>query len=232
MNAAIRTSLDTWRSCVFGAATLAALFASTACSPDPAGGPDDRKPSGPPSATGPVDPASPASSPTPGGTPSAKATAATGTTPGTGNTAACAEADLSLSATSEDEKGKTVRHILLTVTNTSDKKCDVYRYPRVQLGDAKAPVAEIKDSAEPGKPSTTLEPGKQAHAALLLNGPMDEAQAKTMTVVLQGLKGGNDATEPIGVALPGVDVLFYNDFARVTHWTTASGYALRFIMSS
>lgn len=240
MNTAVRTSRRGWKSYVIGAATVTALLASAACSPDGGDGPDDRKPtaqpssagtpstSGTPSATG-----SPAT-PKPGDTPSA-------TTPGATNTdgsgddaiALCAPGEVSITSSTEDDKGQGVRHILLTLTNTGKKTCKVYRYPLIQLGDARRPVPEIKESAPtPGEPFSTIAPGKETYAALLLNGPMDEAPAKTMTVQLQDRKLGSKLGEPVKVAFPGVDTVYYNDFAKVTHWMTASGLALRFIMSS
>ncbi|MFD9306675.1 DUF4232 domain-containing protein [Streptomyces sp. NPDC060048] len=227
MKAAVRKSRRGWEACAFGVVTVAALLASTACSPNPGDGTNDNATSDQSGTTSPTSPAPPGS-----GTPPAKPAPGTSRTDGNGSAAACTQADVSLAATSQDEKGRSVRHILLTVTNTSDKECSVYRYPLVQLDDANASVTEIKDSANPDEPLTTLAPGRQAYAAMILNGPMDEAQAKAMTVALQGPEAGRNATMPINVALPGVDTLYYNDFARVTHWTTASGYALRFVMSS
>lgn len=218
-----------WKTYVIGAATATALLASAACSPNEGDGPEDGKPSARPSS-----PATP-STPKPGDTPSAKPTpGATATGGGSdGAIALCAPGDVTITAGTEDDTSKGVRHILLTVTNTGKKTCKVYHYPHVQLGEARRPVQEIKESAPtPGVPFATLAPGKQAYAALLLNGPMDEAPAKTMTVQLQDAKPGSKAGAPIKVAFPGVDTVYYNDFARVTHWMTASGLALRFIMSS
>ncbi|MEV6689806.1 DUF4232 domain-containing protein, partial [Streptomyces sp. NPDC051130] len=60
--------------------------------------------------------------------------------------AACVVTDLAFSATNEDEKGKPVRHLLLTVTNTGDRKCNLYEYPYLRFPYARAPIAVIKDS--------------------------------------------------------------------------------------
>ncbi|MCX5129758.1 DUF4232 domain-containing protein [Streptomyces sp. NBC_00347] len=244
MNTAARTSRRDWKSYVIGAATVTALLASAACSPSGGDGPGDGKPTAKPSNPSnpsttspsgtPGDTGSP-STPKPGGTPSAKPSPAPSATGGSGDgaVAVCAPGDVSITSSTEDEISKGVRHILLTLTNTSQKACKVYRYPQVQIGDARRLVPEIKESAPtPGTPYETIAPGKQTHAALLLNGPMDEAPAKTMTVQLQDTTAGSKKGEPIKVALPGVDTVYYNDFAKVTHWMTASGLALRFIMSS
>ncbi|WP_327302376.1 DUF4232 domain-containing protein [Streptomyces sp. NBC_01298] len=242
MNTAARTSHRGWKYCVLGAATVTALLATTACSPSGDDGGDGKptaRPSAPatPSTSGapstPSVTASP-STPKPGATPSTKPTPApTGTGGSGGSVALCAPGDVTITSSTEDEVGKAVRHILLTLTNTSTKPCQVYRYPLIQLGDARLPVPEIKESAPtPGTPYDTIAPGKQTHAALLLNGPMDEDTAKTMTVQLQDTKPGSKKGEPIKVAFPGVDMVYWNDFAKVTHWMTAQGLALRFIMSS
>ncbi|MEV7526817.1 DUF4232 domain-containing protein, partial [Streptomyces sp. NPDC091371] len=76
-----------------------------------------------PSATAPSTTAPSASAPAPS-TPSATAPA---TAPDT--VAACAVGDLAFSVTSEDGEGKSIRHLLITVTNTGKKKCKVYQYP-------------------------------------------------------------------------------------------------------
>ncbi|MCX4781964.1 DUF4232 domain-containing protein [Streptomyces sp. NBC_01264] len=239
MNTAARTSHKHWKTYVIGAATVTALLVSSACSPNGGDGPDDRKPTGGPSSPGtpstsgtPSATASP-STPKPSGTPSTKPTPGATGGSGGGAVALCAPGDVSITSSTEDDKSQGVRHILLTLTNTSQKPCQVYRYPLIQLGNARLPVPEIKESAPtPGTPYETIAPGKQTHAALLLNGPMDEDTAKTMTVQLQDTKPGSKKGEPIKVAFPGVDTVYWNDFAKVTHWMTASGLALRFIMSS
>ncbi|MFJ7270348.1 DUF4232 domain-containing protein [Streptomyces sp. NPDC099050] len=238
MNTAVRTSHRGWKSYVLGAATVTALLASAACSPSGDDG-DDGKPTAPPATSTPSTSGAPSatsspSTPKPGATPSTKpAPGATGTGGSGGSTALCGPGDVSITSSTEDETGQGVRHILLTLTNTSKKPCKVYHYPLIQLADAQRLVPEIKESAPtPGTPFDTIAPGKQTHAALLLSGPMDEAPAKTMTVQLQDTKPGSKLGAPIKVAFPGVDTVYYNDFAKVTHWMTASGLALRFIMSS
>ncbi|MFI8519771.1 DUF4232 domain-containing protein [Streptomyces sp. NPDC085481] len=227
-----------WKSSVLGAAAVAALLASTACQSSAAGGSGEARPSDRPSATGSAKP-DPTSSAKPGRSESAKPSSGSGKTGGGdggggkgGAIAACAGKDLSFSLTNEDGKGKPVRHLLLTVTNTGDKKCTLHHYPVVRLGaDAQAPTPVIKDS-DP-KALATLAPGEEAHAALLVSGgARDEYEAKSITVTLQGSKPGSHAGEPVGVDLPGVDTLYADDGQLVTYWMTASGLALRFIMSS
>ncbi|MET9406912.1 DUF4232 domain-containing protein [Streptomyces sp. NPDC002935] len=140
--------------------------------------------------------------------------------------AACSQTELGVSAVKERD----ARHLVLTVQNAGDKKCNLYRYPLVRLGDGRTTAPVIKESdATPGVP-VTLAPGQEGYAALLVNGPMDEYEAKSITLSLQGSTPGSSAGKPIDVPMP-VDTLYANDFQRVTYWTTASGYALDFIMS-
>ncbi|GGV35915.1 hypothetical protein GCM10010495_61160 [Kitasatospora herbaricolor] len=172
----------------------------------------------------------------PGATAPATPTAGAGSTGGTGradgSTAACAKGDLSLSATNEDEKGRQVRHLLLTVTNVGTRKCNLYNYPYVQMGaDAQAPVAVIEDS-DP-KALASLAPGEKAYAALLVSGGhRDTYEAKYVSLTLQGPRLGSHVGESIRAGMPGIDSLTVDDGGRVTYWMTASGLALRFIMSS
>ncbi|MDX3074002.1 DUF4232 domain-containing protein [Streptomyces sp. NPDC088354] len=143
---------------------------------------------------------------------------------------ACSQKDLGVSAVKEPADSTDARHLLLTVQNAGDKKCNVYRYPLVRLGDGRTTAPVIEDSAPtPGEP-VTLAPGQEAYAALLVNGPMDEYEAKSITLSLQGRKPGSTAGKPIDVPMP-VETLYANDGQRVTYWTTAPGYALDFIMS-
>lgn len=142
----------------------------------------------------------------------------------------CSQRDLGVSAVKEPADSTEARHLLLTVQNAGDKKCNVYRYPLVRLGAGRTTAPVIEDSAPtPGGP-ITLAPGQEAYAALLVNSPMDEYEAKSITLGLQGRRPGSTAGQPIDVPMP-VDTLYANDGQRVTYWTTAPGYALDFIMS-
>ncbi|WP_406372624.1 DUF4232 domain-containing protein [Streptomyces sp. NBC_00647] len=164
-----------------------------------------------------------------GGTGSSGGTAGGGAGTGGGGKetiAACSQTELGVSAVKERD----ARHLVLTVQNAGTKKCNLYRYPLVRLGDGRTTAPVIKESdATPGVP-VTLAPGQEGYAALLVSGPMDEYEAKSITLSLQGSKPGSSAGKPIDVPMP-VATLYANDFQRVTYWTTASGYALDFIMS-
>ena len=227
MNAADRKNhkiLRDWKSYVLGTAAVAALLASTACEPGAANGSDDAKPSDQPSATSSAKPG--------GGSGDTGASDDNGGGNGGSDTiAACTADELAVSATKEPADGKDARHLLITVQNAGDKKCNVYHYPYVKIGDAQAPTPVIKDSSpDPGKPMT-IAPGEEAHAALLVaGGARDEYEANSITLTLHGSKLGSKAGEPIDVPMP-VDTLYADDGQLVTYWTTASGSALDFIMS-
>ncbi|WP_327428366.1 DUF4232 domain-containing protein [Streptomyces sp. NBC_01236] len=222
-----------WKSYVLGAATAAALLATTACEPGAVAGSDDAKPSGQPSAT---------KSATPGGTASVTPSGSSGDTGGSdgngdggngdsGAVAACTGDDLAVSATKEPADSKEARHLVLTVQNAGDKTCNVYHYPYVKIGDAQGTTPVIKDSdPDPGKP-VTLAPGDEAYAALLVaGGGMDEYEANSITLTLHSSRLGSKAGNPIDVPMP-VDTVYADDGQLVTYWTTASGLALDFITS-
>ncbi|MCZ2523125.1 DUF4232 domain-containing protein [Streptomyces sp. HB2AG] len=152
-----------------------------------------------------------------------------------GAAALCASKDLSFSTTIQDKKGEDPRHILITATNVGERECSVHHYPYVYLGDhtdARYPVDVYEDSAmeEP----VTLAPGDEAYSAMLAGGiPMDQYETDFFTLFLHGREHGSDSSdgrEPISVDLP--RTVAFDDGARLTHWTTASGFALDFIMSS
>ncbi|MGP3690360.1 DUF4232 domain-containing protein [Streptomyces sp. IBSNAI002] len=196
------------------------------------GGPEpDRRPTLPadsptapsPTASAPAGPSAVATSPT---SPTSQSSPASPSAPGV--VVGCAPGDLTFSATSEDPQGKSVRHLLLTVTNTGNKKCNLYQYPHLKFDGARSAIAVIKDSQDA---PVTLAPGGKAYAALLATGGrMDTYETNTIPLRLQGPDPDSNTSAPITLDLPGQ--VPFDDGARVTHWTTASGLALRFIMSS
>ncbi|MEU7579967.1 DUF4232 domain-containing protein [Streptomyces sp. NPDC041068] len=216
MNAAVhknRMPRKGWKSRVLGAAAVTVLLGATACEPGTAEDSNDAKPADRPSATSSAKP---------------------GDDNGGGSSttvAACSADELAVSAEKEPADSKDARHLLITVQNTGDEKCDVYHYPYVKIGDAQATTPVIKDSSpDPGKPMT-IAPGEEAYAALLVaGGARDEYEAKSISLTLHGSKPGSKAGGPIDVPMP-VDALYADDGQLVTYWTTASGGALDFIMS-
>ncbi|MFF8320925.1 DUF4232 domain-containing protein [Streptomyces bobili] len=231
-----------WKSCAVGAAAVAAMLASTACEPsetEGAGSTASDRPSATSttSATGSAEPGAAGSgdSATPGTTGSGTPKGSSGGTGGGsgGTVPACTAEDLSFGTTLEDGKSEVPKHLLITVTNAGDKKCNVYHYPHIFLGDyaeARYPMDVYEDS-DPKSGPVSLAPGDEAYAAMLASSvPMDQYETNAITLLLHGRDLGSDGSEPIGVDLP--RVVAFDDGARVTYWTTASGYALDFIMSS
>ncbi|GAA1413941.1 hypothetical protein GCM10009601_00770 [Streptomyces thermospinosisporus] len=219
------------RACALAAGVLAALLTTTACQPgsaDGAGGPE------------------PATSAAKSGEPGAAKTDGAGADQGagkpdgaTGSQGAadrkvpdCTPEHLAVSAVQEPADSKEARHLLVTVQNTGDTRCNLHRYPHLRLGaDAQSTVPVIEDSApDPGKP-VTLARGAEAYAALLVSGGgRDEYEAESLGLTLQGPKQGTAIGKPVDVPLP-AKPLYADDGQLVTYWTTASGAALDFIMS-
>ncbi|MGT2532456.1 DUF4232 domain-containing protein [Streptomyces nojiriensis] len=228
---------------VAAAAVLGALLlASTGCGPGGADASGDSKTSEQPSATnspktgatGETASAKPGEASAKPGGGSAKPSGGSGNAgaaAGKGDgaaIAACGVGDVAFSAASADEKGVPVRHLLLTVTNTGNKKCNLHEYPYLRFPNAREPIAVIKDSKDA---PVTLAPGEKAYAALLANGGhMDTYDTNTVPLALQGPNPGGKPGDPVNVTLPGQ--VAFDDGARVTYWIPASGLALRFIMSS
>jgi hypothetical protein len=199
-------STTTWKSYVLGAAAATALLATAACDPGAATGADadaeDTKPS-------------------------VQVSETSAAKPDDGAVAACADKDLSISASHWDgPDAETVRHILITAKNVGDEKCALHHYPLIQLGDAQGPAPAIEDSKDE---LVTVAPGAEGYAALLVSGGgMDEAEVSSMALTLQGADG-SESGEPVGVDLPGVDSLFMDDGVRVTYWGPAEGLVTDFI---
>ncbi|MGW2820377.1 DUF4232 domain-containing protein [Streptomyces sp. NPDC001443] len=133
--------------------------------------------------------------------------------------------DLSVSATNYDAKGEPVRHLLLVVTNTGRKKCDIQGAPEVTLGNAKAP-APVKKETDPGE-VLTLAPGGKAYAGLLATGGhRDTYDVRSMTLGLGSPGGESEAGKPVVVRMP-VASFPADDGQRVTYWAGTEGLAMR-----
>ncbi|MCF2532635.1 DUF4232 domain-containing protein [Yinghuangia soli] len=147
-----------------------------------------------------------------------------------GAVAACTADKLAVTAAKEPADATEMRHLLITAKNTGSTPCKLYNYPHVVLVNARSAAPVIEESnATPGEP-VTLAPGKEAFAAMVLNGPMDEYKVTAIKLTLSGTKAGSKAGSPIDVPMP-VSEMYANDFQRVTYWTTAPGFALDFVMS-
>lgn len=223
----MRVARKNWKTYALGAAALAALLSATACEPgDMNNGTGDTTPSATPSATATTQPGGGGVG-TAGGSGSAGSGASASAT--TAATTACTDANISIATTLYAHDS--VRHLLLTATNTGDKECTLYRYPVVGFGsgheDPIGPMeSEMKDVA--------IGPGQKAYAGMLLfrtGAPTDAVE--TMTVSLQGRVSNADPDSgPIEVPLPD-DTSFLNidDNPLVSYWNVsrekAEGYMFK-----
>jgi hypothetical protein len=60
-----------------------------------------------------------------------------------------------------------VNHLLITVTNTGSKLCDLYYYPAVRFQDAQSVPPVIKETQP--QAVTTLAPGESGYAGVILS---------------------------------------------------------------
>lgn len=120
-----------------------------------------------------------------------------------------------------------LNHMLITVTNTGSKVCDLTYYPVLRFDEMQwAPAA-----AEATKPQavTTLSPGESGYAGVLLSAADGSGDggttAKKLTVAFQGRTpnsdGGASATPP----LPAEGV-YYDSSLTVTYWQQSMDDAL------
>ncbi|MFB7333062.1 DUF4232 domain-containing protein [Streptomyces adustus] len=253
MNAAARKkpkSRTSRQSYALGAAAIAALLATTACQSGSHDTADASKSSARPGASATAT-SSATSTTTSGATASNTATSGaktsarpsggsdeseqggnTGTTTGGDSSSVplCTLQNLSVSATNYDAKGEPVRHLLLVVTNTGHKKCDIQGAPEVTLGNAKAP-APAKKETDPGE-VLTLAPGGKAYAGLFATGGhRDTYDVRSMTLGLGSAGGESEPGKPVGVRMP-VASFLADDGQWVTYWAGTEGLAMRPVTQS
>jgi len=120
-----------------------------------------------------------------------------------------------------------LNHLLLTVTNTGSKTCDLYGYPAVRFGEAQAVPPVIEES----KPQAvvSLAPGQSGYAGVALSGGDDGSGAngrteKTLQVFFQG-RNTNDGGPGATAALPAKGV-YVDDSLKVTYWQQEQATAL------
>ncbi|MDQ1037953.1 hypothetical protein QFZ75_004369 [Streptomyces sp. V3I8] len=115
-----------------------------------------------------------------------------------------------------------LNHLLLTVTNTGSKNCDLVRYPAVRLGAAQSVPPAYEDS----KPQAvvTLAPGESGYAGVLLSAADGSGSngytARTLTFYLD-----TDSQTPARPSLPKKGV-YVDDSIRVTYWQASMADAL------
>ncbi|WP_405823559.1 DUF4232 domain-containing protein [Streptomyces sp. NBC_01390] len=228
----MRTTYNSWKACVMGAAALTTLLSMTAC--DSAGtnngaGTTPSVPAAPstlsasPSTTASTRPS------TTGGDAATISTSTTATAAVTA-TATCTEANISIATTLYAHDS--ARHLLLTATNTGGKKCALYRYPVVRFDEGGVDQVGPMESE---MKTVMIGPGEKAYAGMLLfrEGVPTEA-VERVTVSLQGRVSNADPdSAPIKAPLP-AEATFLNidDNPLVTYWNASRQKAEKYMFGA
>ncbi|MFH8802660.1 DUF4232 domain-containing protein [Streptomyces sp. NPDC017936] len=180
---------------------------------DPAGGTGKDTGTGTGSSTG-------SSSKTDGGT---SGKPATGDTAGSGSDADAPENRVLCNGSNTRVTAQPVprplNHMLITVTNTGSKTCDLTYYPVLRFDE----MQWVPQAAEATKPQavTSLKPGESGYAGVLLaaaDGSGDGgATAKKLTVGFQGATPDSDGGASATPSLPAGGV-YYDSSLTVTYW--------------
>ncbi|MCX2182735.1 DUF4232 domain-containing protein [Streptomyces sp. SKN60] len=231
----MRTARTTLRNHVLGAAAVAALLSTAACSPDAGAEGAGTAPSSTASAsTGGGASATPTATPS-GGTGSAAPSSATPssatptTSPGKGGDA---EGDVggdgvpgppctddSFTITASTSPHDSLQHILLTATNTSDKACVLGGHPAAVFEDAHHQASVMKSQLE----EFLVQPGKKAYAGVRLF----RTGAPTTAVKKMGVSLSPEGYEQ-NVPLPGgMGFVNIDNDPKVTYWTGSEGLAVK-----
>ncbi|MEU2421417.1 DUF4232 domain-containing protein [Streptomyces sp. NPDC007851] len=138
-------------------------------------------------------------------------------------TVTCTGADTKVTA---QPVTRPLNHLLLTVTNTGTKACDLYGYPALQFTGAQA-VPPVIEESQP-QAVVTLAPGKSGYAGVTLSSADGSGEggytAKTLRIYFQNrdLEFPGTGTK---VALPAKGV-YIDSTLRVTYWQSDAASAL------
>ncbi|WP_457460332.1 DUF4232 domain-containing protein [Streptomyces sp. TE5632] len=119
------------------------------------------------------------------------------------------------------EVSRPLNHLLLTVTNTGSKNCDLIGYPAVRFGEAQSVPPAFEDS----KPQAvvTLAPGESGYAGVLLSAADGSGSngytAKSLAVFF------NDGAGTARPSLPAKGV-YVDDSIGVSYWQSTMADAL------
>lgn len=124
--------------------------------------------------------------------------------------------------TTATEVSRPLNHLLLTVTNTGSKNCDLVDYPAVRFGEAQSVPPVFEDS----KPQAvvTLAPGESGYAGVLLSAG-DGSGSNGYTAKSLEVYFNVDATVAANPSLPTKGV-YVDDSIRVTYWQSTMADAL------
>ncbi|QDQ12984.1 DUF4232 domain-containing protein [Streptomyces spectabilis] len=134
------------------------------------------------------------------------------------NRVPCSAANTSITATPVQ---RPLNYMLLTVTNTGSKMCDLKGYPRVKFEDAQS-VPPVMENTKP-QAVTSLKPGGKGYAGVILSaGDGSGGEGRTAQSLEIGFEGSDRMAEA-ALQAKGVHV---DDKLRVTYWLTSSTDAL------
>ncbi|ARZ69203.1 DUF4232 domain-containing protein [Streptomyces sp. HU2014] len=114
-----------------------------------------------------------------------------------------------------------LNHMLLTITNTGSKMCDLKGYPIVRFDEAQS-VPPVMEQTKP-QAVTSLAPGKKGYAGVILSaGDGTGGEGRTAQSLEIGFEGGGRMAEA-ALQAKGVHI---DDSLRVTYWVSSSTDAL------
>ncbi|MGI5529042.1 DUF4232 domain-containing protein [Streptomyces syringium] len=114
-----------------------------------------------------------------------------------------------------------LNHMLLTITNTGSKMCDLKGYPIVKFEGAQS-VPPVMEATKP-QAVTSLAPGKEGYAAVILSaGDGSGGEGRTAQSLEIGFQGSDKMAEA-ALQAKGVHI---DDSLRVTYWVTTIEDAL------
>ncbi|MER6960701.1 DUF4232 domain-containing protein [Streptomyces sp. NPDC000618] len=112
-----------------------------------------------------------------------------------------------------------LNHMLLTVTNTGSKMCDLYYYPALKFDGAQS-VPPVDEDTQP-QAVTTLAPGESGYAGVRLSAADGSGEggttSKNLTIYFQGRNPGSDGGASAKPSLPAGGV-YYDSSLTVTYW--------------
>ncbi|MEV8542721.1 DUF4232 domain-containing protein [Streptomyces sp. NPDC051572] len=122
-----------------------------------------------------------------------------------------------------------INHMLLTVTNTGSKTCDLYYYPAVNFDDAQSVPPVMKDSQP--QAVTTLTPGQSGYAGVALSGGdngtgTNGRTAKSLSVYF--FDRNNNSISPAATPPLPAKGVYVDDSLKVTYWLTDAQDALTY----
>ncbi|WP_328933492.1 MULTISPECIES: DUF4232 domain-containing protein [unclassified Streptomyces] len=122
-----------------------------------------------------------------------------------------------------------INHMLLTVTNTGTKTCDLYYYPALNFDDAQSVPPVMKESQP--QAVTTLTPGQSGYAGVALaggdNGTGTNGHTAKSLAVYFFDRNNNSISPAATPSLPAKGV-YIDDSLRVTYWLSSAQDALTY----